>query len=558
MTRTETISTIMLLALVLAGLPVLGQEHVMAAGDKPDPELLETLRHFAGVLSIVEERYATEVNPTKLVESAVRGMLKTLDPHSALYAASDFSQLREEQEGRYFGLGILIRPVVPGSGRVVVVEPPSPGTPAYKVGLRPGDVIFQVDGAPIDEWIYPDEVVPRIKGPKGTKVKISVQRPGEPLPMELEVERDAIPFHTIRHVFQLRPGVGYIRVERFGENTGKELDEALEELDEKHLEGLILDLRNNPGGSLRESIAVADRFLERDQVVVKTFSRGGKSQKYKAPKGRQHLYPMVVLINQHSASGSEIVAGALQDHDRALLLGTTSFGKALVQTVFPLPGERGLALTTGRYQTPSGRLIQRPFRPGFFDYLNNREEELVIQGQVFLTAGGRPVYGGGGVRPDVDEEIGRYTDLAARVNRANLFYKFAGMLIRGEVEGEERFEHPLEEIRQLDAGERDRLKQELQISTDDDTLDPFRTLLEDEGLEFASEDFDESRWLLANRLQQEVFVALFGASEAHQVQLQIDNQLQKAIELLPEARKLIQTRQKAAPSRSRLKVVTSG
>ena len=529
-----------LLCLLVIAATLTGSRPLEAANDKADPDLLKALQQFSVVLSRVESSYATEVDSAELVESAVRGMLRTLDPHSSFFAASDYSKLQEEQKGQYFGLGILIRPAAPGSGRVVVVEPPSPGTPAYKVGLQPGDVIFRVDGEPIDEWVYPDEVIPRIKGPKGTTVKISVQRPGEASPLELEVERDAIPIYTIKHVFHLRPGVGYIRIERFGSTTGKELGEALDELGEKELEGLVLDLRNNPGGSLREAIAVSDRFLKRDQVIVKTRNRDGATQPYLAPEGRQHLYPMVVLINRYSASGSEIVAGALQDHDRALLLGATTFGKALVQTVFPLPGERGLALTTGRYQTPSGRLIQRPFQPGFYDYLYANQDAAPALDQAFLTDSGRPVYGGGGIRPDVEEAIDRYTPFAANVNRKNLFYKYAGMLIHGEVEGETRFQHSLEKIRELSREELDRLKQEVAVSEDGETLGKFREFVEGEGLKSSDEDFDESRRQLANRLQQEVFLVLFGETEGVRVQLRIDNQVQKALELLPRARALIQ------------------
>ena len=531
-------ASLLLSLLVIAGTWTASQR-LEAANDKADPDLLQALQRFSGVLSKVESSYATEVDSIELVESAVRGLLRTLDPHSSFFTASDYSKLQEEQEGQYYGLGILIRPVVPGSGRVVVVEPPSPGTPAYKVGLQPGDVIFRVDGEPIDEWVYPDEVISRIKGPKGTRVRISVQRPGEATPIELEVERDAIPLYTIKHVFHLKPGVGYIRIERFGSTTGKELREALDQLGEKELEGLVLDLRNNPGGSLREAIAVSDRFLKRDQVIVKTLSRDGDTHPYLAPKGRDQLYPLVVLINRHSASGSEIVAGALQDHDRALLLGATTFGKALVQTVFSLPGERGLALTTGRYHTPSGRLIQRPFQPGFYDYLYGNEDAAPVLDQAFLTDSGRPVYGGGGIRPDVEEKIDRYTPFAANVNRKNLFYKFAGMLIRGEIEAAKRFEHSLDELRELSTKELDRLKQELAISEEGATLGKFRQFLEGEDLEFTDKDFAESRHQLANRLQQEVFLVLFGETEGMKVQVRIDNQVQKALELLPRAEALI-------------------
>ncbi len=511
----------------------------VAAGGPPDDDLDTLLRTFTEAFAKIQTQYAEDVESDQLMESAIRGMLRTLDPHSSYFAASDYSQLQEEQQGQYFGLGILIRPERPGSGRVVIVEPPAPGTPGYKMGLRPGDVISKIGGESIDEWEYPNEIIPRLKGPKGTKVNITIERPGEGKPIVMDVERDAIPLYTIKHWFFLAPQVGYIRIDRFSESTSGELDDALAKLDEPTLKSLILDLRNNPGGSLRQAIEVSDRFLKKGQVIVTTRNRDGSERKLRAPHKRKHLYPMVVLINRHSASASEIVSGALQDHDRALIVGETSFGKALVQTVFPLGERRGLALTTGRYYTPSNRLIQRPYDDGFYDYLYSRPDVAKSERKAYLTDGGRTVFGGGGIMPDVEEEIARFTRFASTVNRKNLFYKFAGMLTRGEVQSDIRFKYSLEEMRSRSETELEALQEKLQVTETGRTMELFKEFLNKEGLEFTEEEFDESRRLLANRLRQEIFLGLFGERDGAKIQLKIDNQVQKAIELLPKAQALL-------------------
>ena len=527
------------LAIVLSGALLGGWLGDRAQAEESDSDDLDQqLRVFTHAFALIKKHYGRDVESTELVESAIRGMLRTLDPHSSFFAAEDYTELQEEQQGKYFGLGILIRPEFAGSGRVVVVEPPASGTPGQKAGLRPGDVLSHINGEPMDDWIYPDEVIPKLKGPKGTTVRITVERPGEARPFDLDVERDAIPLFSIRYAFHLKPQVGYIRIEKFAETTSSELDEALERLGESNLKGLILDLRDNPGGSLTQAIEVADRFLEKKQVIVSTRGRRGIGRSYLAPRGRRHLYPMAVLINSHSASASEIVAGALQDHDRALIIGETSFGKALVQTVFPLRSDRGLALTTGKYYTPSNRLIQRPYEDGFWDYyfaktpLSNSGN-----GDAYRTDGGRTVYGGGGIAPDVEEKIGNYTRLVEGANRRNLFHSFAGMLVRGDVVSDVRYQYSSSELDRWPEKKRRKLMKSLLVS--ERTLASLRQFLQDSGLEFTSEEHEESRLLLANRLRQELFVMLFGDREGMRIHLEIDNQVQMALEQLPRAAKLI-------------------
>ncbi|HSR70186.1 MAG TPA: S41 family peptidase [Acidobacteriota bacterium] len=527
------------LILILAGALAGGWfgDAVRAGGEVDQTaQLDQLLKTFSEALATVQSNYAQEVDSEELVGNAIHGMLNTLDPHSSYFAAPDYSKLREEQQGQYYGLGISIRPERPGTGRIRIVQPPSEGTPASRVGLRHGDIISRVNGEPIDDWTV-DEVISKLKGPKGTTVDITVERPGADEPMDLTVERDAIPIYTIRYAFHLRPGIGYIRIDRFSETTSHELDQALEQLDAQNLEGLILDLRNNPGGSLRQSIEVADRFLARKQVIVSTRGRGGEvDQRYIAPHGRQYDYPMVVLINRHSASASEIVSGALQDHDRALIVGETSFGKALVQTVFTLSDNRGLTLTTGKYYTPSDRLIQRPYQGGVYDWETTEDPDL--SGEAHLTDAGREVFAGGGIKPDVVEESDLLPKLAAQASYRNYYYQFSGKLIRGEVDSDKSYAYAYETVSQWPEEKQEELAQSLTISPDSRAMELFRDYLEEKKVEFSEEEFEESREVMANRLEREVFLAIFGESRAMKVTLEIDNQVQKAIELMPRAAEL--------------------
>lgn len=510
----------------------------VSAGAPLERDTQAFLKSFTEALATVQERYVRKVSTEELVESAVRGMLRTLDPHSSFFATTDYNRLQEEQQGKYYGLGISIRPEAPGSGRVLVVEPPAPGTPAYKAGLKAGDIISKIGGEAIDDWDVNEEVIPHLKGPKGTKVDITIERPGEPEAINVSVERDEIPLYTIKFAFYIRPRIGYIRIDKFSETTTQELDQALRELDEPDLQGLILDLRDNPGGALNQAINVADRFLKKEQLIVRTRGRKGRPHEYRAPKGSKYNYPMVVLISQASASASEIVAGALQDHDRALIVGESSFGKALVQTIYPLEGNRGLALTTGKYYTPSDRLIQRDYSEGFYDYFYNRARPSDKNGKTHRTDSGRVVYGGGGINPDIEVNPRVGSKLERLIDRRNLFREFAEKLVEGGITSDIRYRYTADERTGFKAEERARLIAEIDMT--DATLEKFKEYLHGKKVSFTEEAFKESRHLIKNALKQELFLALFGQEEGFRVALEIDPQAQKGIELLPQAHALLQ------------------
>jgi carboxyl-terminal processing protease len=373
---------------------------VSTAGVSGEPELDTGLKLLTSIYRLAEENAADKVSPDKSIyDGAIPGMLRTLDPHSNFFDPKEFNKLREDQRGRYYGVGMTI--AQHGAGGPTVVVYPFPSSPAFKAGLRPGDVIFAINDKNALS-LTSAEVADLLKGPRGTAVQVKVTRDCKPEPLAFSLIRDAINRPSVPTHFFIRPGIAYIHVEQFNETTSRELDDALSAMNESGLKGLILDLRDNPGGLLNEGVAVAGRFLKRGQTVVSHRGRTSPVKDYVASNGSSaREYPIVVLVSRLSASAAEIVAGALQDHDRAWVVGDNTFGKGLVQTVFPLMENTGLALTTAKYYTPSGRLIQRDYSKGsFYDYYFHRDTEKKNTQDVKMTDSGRTVYGGSGITPD--------------------------------------------------------------------------------------------------------------------------------------------------------------
>ena len=323
------------------------------ANRKEDP--YEALKLFSQVLELVEENYVKEVATKDLIYGAIEGMLANLDPHSSFLKPEDFKELQIETKGSFTGIGIEIT-IKDG---VLTVVAPIEGTPAWKAGLKSGDKIIKINGKPT-KGMSLMEAVKLLRGPKGTKVTISIFREGFKELKDITIVRDVIPIKSVR--FQtLEPGYGYVRISSFQEKTAKELREALQKLEKQNspLKGLVLDLRNNPGGLLEAAVEVADEFLDEGLIVSTKGRRKDQNFEFKAhPNRHKHAYPIVILVNAGTASASEIVAGALQDHHRAVILGTKTFGKGSVQTIIPLPDGSAVRLTTAQYYTPSGRSIQ--------------------------------------------------------------------------------------------------------------------------------------------------------------------------------------------------------
>ncbi len=388
---------------------------------------------FSEILSLVEERHVPGTEAKKVIYAGIHGMLGTLDPHTNFLGDEAYREMREEQRGSFYGLGIVISKR--GRNQPLRVVSPIADTPAARLGIRAGDVITHIrdrrSGVDIDTLgLTIQESVKHLRGPRGTEVEITIDRPGLDEPLDFQVVRDAVRTPAVDQAFMIEDGIGYVHIANFTETTTTELDLALERLRRQGAKKLVLDLQRNPGGLLDQAISVTSRFLGPDELVVYTEGRGAEGRRdFNTLRDVPRIdWPVVVVLDRGSASASEIVAGAIQDHDRGIVVGETSFGKGLVQSVFPLSESTGLALTTQKYYTPVGRSIQRPYRSQEEYYYENlfREgtsAERDPDAPVYLTETGRKVYGGGGIAPDVSssEEIPKVLNGLLRVSAFTRF-----------------------------------------------------------------------------------------------------------------------------------------
>jgi carboxyl-terminal processing protease len=491
-------------------------QHSGSTATGSDSDVRDNLKTFSQIYDLVEQNYAEKVQPDKAIyDGAIPGMLHVLDPHSNFFDPKQYAQLREDQSGKYYGVGMQVGP---RNNRVIVIAPFA-GTPAYKAGIRPGDIIIAVDGKSTDN-MNTSEVADLLKGPRNTNVRITVSREGSDKPIDFNVVRDEIPRHSVDAHFEIRPGIGYMHINGFQETTGEEVSQTLEDFGD--LKGLILDLRQNPGGVLSEGVAVADKFLRKGQVIVSHHGRASAERVYRAANGNGGKeYPLVVLVNRGSASASEIVAGAIQDHDRGLIVGETTFGKGLVQTVYPLSDNTGLALTTAHYYTPSGRLIQRNYTGlSLYDYYyNSRDDNSQANAnnnankEVKTTDSGRTVYGGGGITPDVKVDSPKLNKFQTRLYQKYAFFNFARHYV-----GSHKVDH--------------------NFTVNDDVIQDFRKFLEAEKIDYSESDLTEvSTWLKPN-IKSEIFTSAFGQEEGQKVLREADPEVARALELLPEAKAL--------------------
>jgi carboxyl-terminal processing protease len=497
--------------------------------------LNERYRVFTAALATVEAQYVEPVESEQLVYGSVDGMLRTLDPHSAFLDPDEFRRMRERQEGRYFGIGITI---VSLNGAITVTSL-FEGSPAYRSGIRRGDVIARVGEEDAKGWTTED-VVRRVKGPRGTTVDISIRRPGVPELIDLTVERDEINIVTIRTAFMMTPDTGYVRLQDFSETTDRELGEALAKLGGEGMQRLILDLRDNPGGPLDQAIAVANRFLKQGQLIVYTRGRvANMDEDFHAPQAGDYTsVPLIVLVNRQSASASEIVSGAMQDHDRGLVIGEATFGKALVQSVYRIANGAALALTTGRYYTPSGRLIQRPWDGSFDEYLTYSLQDqdgsrAHDTSELKYTDGGRKVYGGGGIEPDhfvVGPVEGfnpeRFTRL---LYGRGAFISFAERFTK---KGDTRPAAASAATHVVEPG--------WQVT--DELVDEFKAFLLEQRVRVDEAAFEQDRAFIKAMIHFEVDNDLFGIEEARRNLTKVDPQAQSALGYFDEAAQLLARR----------------
>ena len=425
-----------------------------SVGSKNSSRVVDDIeKDYNEAVSTITRNYSGDIDHEKATQAAIQGMLSTLDPHSAYFPYNEFKKLKEDQDSRFYGIGVTIVQHRDG----VYVQSAVDGTPAAKLGLKYGDRILEVDGKSARDWTS-EQVSKNVRGGLGEPVTIKVERAGSEAPLYFTIVREAVPLPTIRNAYMIRPGTAYIGLTGgFQRSSDDELNKAMKRLSEQGMRQLILDLRGNPGGLLDQAIDVASEFLPRGAVIVSVKGRTEYSEPivHKSTGSDPATVPLVILINRNSASASEIVAGAIQDHGRGLIVGETSFGKGLVQRIFQLPFNTGLTLTTARYYTPYGRSLQRDYSSGsLYDYYtrhepaeptppNNRNLESPLAlasptphphtGPGVQTAVGRVFYGGGGITPDI--EIKEPPNTPARLRIAEAGFHFTRQLAAGVVPG---------------------------------------------------------------------------------------------------------------------------
>jgi carboxyl-terminal processing protease len=490
-----------------------------AAAASDDEEIRTSVRDFSRLYDTVQENFADPLSADKAIyNGAIPGMLRTLDPHSNFFDPKALQAMREDQRGHYAGVGMRVegKPNQAGVMQTIVVEP-FVGSPAYKAGLRPNDVISNVNGKDTD-GLTSTEVADLLKGRQGTPVTIKVLRGEGADQLVFNIIRDEINRSSIPSAFMIKPGIGYVKLEEFIETTGNDFDAALKKLDEDNLKGLVLDLRGNPGGLLTEAVHVAGHMLPKGVEIVSHHGRASQERSYKATEGNHgRNYPIVVIVNRNSASASEIVSGALQDHDRAWILGDNTFGKGLVQTVYPLQENTGLALTTARYYTPSGRLIQRDYSSvSFFDYYYRSNTAARNPADVKMTDSGRTVYGGGGISPDEKFEVPKPGPLETDMYVKYMFQTYTKHFFSTHKE-------------QLPAG----------WNFDAAQMTELHNWLQAQKYEFTEANFTKEFEAIRRRMQGEIYKTAFSVDESSRYEHETDPEVEAAVAALPQAQALL-------------------
>lgn len=532
------VSITLLAAATLLGGAVGGK--LFASPEREVPPLDE----YADILTTLGDWSPEPIAPEKFVYASIHGMLSRLDPHTSFLEPDEYAAMREKQQGSFFGLGIQIQKRM---GKITVIAPME-GTPAYKMGVRAGDVISHIEGEEIKEDASTDDVVKKLRGPKGTAVHITIRRTGLDEPLQMTITRAEIPTLSVPYAFMLDADTGYVLLRDFTHTSSRELIAALGKLEKQGMKKLVLDLRGNPGGVLDQAVDVADIFLPKGSKIVYTRGRTPSSaQDFFAPGDGPHFdQPLVVLINRGSASASEIVAGAIQDHDRGLILGQRSWGKGLVQSVYTLPYGAGLALTTARYYTPSGRWIQRDYSD-LLAYVNPEDPDAGLgdvgdspkaaepkptAGQTFYTDAGRTVFAAGGITPDVfSRSAFADSKLLSQFLARNLFFNFAVDYVA---------KHP-------------NVKADLPV-TPELRAELFRFA---EANKFSSIeelqrqwDADPNRSIVDLATRVEIVNAKFGLEAGRKVQTSGDTQLQKALSEFGEAARIAALPKKSNQARA--------
>jgi len=499
-----------------------------AASATPD-DLEGGMKSVASAYALIEKNFADPVTSEKaFYQGAIPGMLHNLDPHSNFVEPADYKEMQRKQRAAYYGVGMEIVQDSSNNDHVMVMRP-FVGSPAWKADLRRGDWICAVDGKDTTAMKSPD-VADLLRGPRGTQVRITVKREGAPDYISVEVTRSEIET-SIVDAFWVKPTIAYLRLDSFeAQNVSKDVEADLRKLGEQNVTGMILDLRGNPGGLVNEAVAVAGRFLRDGQIVVSHHGLHEQEQVFRAKAAAAaQKYPMVVLVDGGSASASEIVSGALQDHDRAWVFGSTTFGKGLVQAQFPLQ-EGALLLTIAHYYTPSGRLIQRDYsNSSFFDYYYAKHTDTPdATAEIKSTDAGRKVYGGGGITPDEKYTSTRLSLLQRRLSHIYTFvtYHYGSVFFSGQKPS-------------LPTG----------WQPSDADLAKFKAWLKTQNIPFTDEEFETNKDWIRGELRYELYFRAFDKQTADRAMWMDDPEIKKGIESLPKAQSLVQQVQKVMAQR---------
>lgn len=492
---------------------------------------IKTEDKFRRALQYMRLNYVDSIDEVKLTEIAIKKMLEELDPHSVYMSADEIKQANEQLQGNFDGIGVQFQIIRDTINVVDVIS----GGPSETVGIRAGDKIINIDkknatGKSINNAF----VMKNLRGVKGSVVNVDIKRPNEKELLEFSITRDKIPIYSLDAAYMLTPKIGYIKLNKFGETTMREFNDAIRELEESKFESLILDLRNNGGGYLKTAVELADQFIPKNKVIVYTEGRNERRYDYNATsKGCFEKGNLVVLINEGSASASEIVSGAIQDYDRGLIMGRRSFGKGLVQRPFNFIDGSAMRLTVSRYYTPSGRCIQRPYGDGNEDYskelekrlahgeLSNKDSIKFPDSLKYKTEAGRVVYGGGGIMPDVfiPMDTAEYSEYYKKLFRKNVYSIFIADYV---IKNRERLLAEYKNIAEFKA----------KFKIKDDFRQLFFDEAEKNGVPFDKEGFEQSARIIETIIRASLARSLYGNESYYQIISEIDNEILIAVEYL--------------------------
>ncbi|MEA2104378.1 MAG: S41 family peptidase [Candidatus Cloacimonadota bacterium] len=499
-----------IIALIIAVLFVgffSGRISIVKADNKAR-NLYSYMQLYTEVLKIIENAYVDTLNTKELFESSINGMIEeTMDPFTTLMKPSDFEELKTSTKGEFGGLGIRIS----SQGNYITINSVIEGTPANQVGLMAGDKVTKVEGESTKDWDT-KKAADHMRGPKGTQVIITVQREGLDEPIDFEITRDIVKIESIPYIYKLDNDIGYIRIVSFNATTGNDLHNALINLQNQGINGLIIDLRSNPGGLLSQAIETVDQFIPRDELVVYTKGRFRKFNReyYSRDDFAFNNIPIVVLINRASASAAEIFSGSLQDYDKALIVGENSFGKGCVQQLFPLPMNYGIKVTTSKYYIKSGRCIHKDNNE-LLGEINKKAKKDTLKAEtekeIFETVSGRTVYGGGGITPDIFVKQDTLNKYEVLVRSKNLFFKFA-----------------VDYLAENDIDENFNVSEKL--------LNKFVDYIDENNVEHTEEEFIEAKYWLKNSLESQIISNKFGMEAGNKIAVRQDPQLQRVVNLL--------------------------